>query len=210
MSEVMKLESVGGRRRSQRTQKRSSQRQQKRASQRRGGKRQQQQQRRQKKQQGGEQLQLQQGGEQVEGDEPVVGEEPVVGGQDDKEILPVKGTIDTIASGVSNVTDKAKYALSGVAAGVEQFITPKNGGKQQKQQQGGSVDTQAASYQAGAPGYNSATQVHNTFGGIGQQVGSHGPAGTIQSAPTQGSGSQMGGKRSQRKQRKQQKSKKQH
>jgi hypothetical protein len=200
MSEVMKLESVGGRRRSQRTQKRSSQRQQKRASQRRGGKRQQQQ-RRQKKQQGGEKLQPQQDGEQNEDEQveaPVSGQ---AGGDKKPEILPVKDTFDTIAREVSNVTDKATNALSGVYAG----------GKQQKQQQGGSaVDAGAAAYQAGAPGYNSATQVHNTFGGIGQQVGTHGPAGIIQPVAPQGSGSQMGGKRSQRKQRKQQKSKKQH
>ena len=200
MSEVMKLESVGGRRRSQRRQRNASQRQQRRSSQRRGGRRQQQQ-RRQRKQQGGEQLQLQQGGD-----------EPVGDGQGDNaggvEQIAGTGVINGVNGFVNTAAKDVSALMGSIGKGAEKAVnimTPTTGSpkKDDKPQKGGSaVDAGASNYQAGAPGYNSTTQVHNTFGGIGQQVGTNGAGGIIQPFTQQGSGSQMGGKRSQRRQRK--------
>jgi hypothetical protein len=68
--------------------------------------------------------------------------------------------------------------------------------KQQKQQkqQGGALEP--GLYQAGAPGYNSTTQVHSVFGGIGEHTGSFGPtSGIIQPRSAEPVAPQKGGRK---------------
>ena len=106
---------------------------------------------------------------------------------------------DVLGDALDTVEQTAQGAINGVKDVVNK-VTPKFGGRQrrQRQQGGAAVDAGAAPFSVGAPGYNSTTQVLSTFGGIGQQVGTHGASGIIQ--PVQpGSGSQAGGRRSQRK-----------
>ena len=66
--------------------------------------------------------------------------------------------------------------------------------QRQQKQQGGALEP--GLYQAGAPGYNSTTQVHSVFGGIGEQTGSFGPtSGIIQQHSAEPVVPQKGGRK---------------